>query len=160
MKSFGFLLLIAGLAMVAAVPAHAQTTGKTSFTLNGHTENGANWWTEGDSTTKNPTLEVPAGADITVTVSAKTGTHQFKVGDAASSAILNEGDAPVTYTFKAPASGNVQYECPIHLTDMKGQFHVAGSTTEEPKKSPGTQVVGVVVALVGAALVFGSRKLK
>jgi len=159
MKSFGLLLLVAGLAL-AATPAHAADAGKTSFVLKGHSDGGQNFWTEGDGTTRNPTLDVPAGATITLTVSSVAGTHEMKVGDKEASAPLNEGDPAVTYTFTAPASGNVQYICPFHMGDMKGNFHVAGSSTEEPKKSPGTQVVGVFVAMLGAALIVASRRTK
>lgn len=159
MKSFGFALLIVGIALLA-VPATAADAGRTSFELKGHTDGADNHWTEGTATTKNPTLDVPASTPITVTFSSVTGTHQLKVGDGASSAIVAEGDAAVTYTFTSPASGNVKYVCPLHGDQMSGQFHVAGSSTETPSKSPGLQVVGVVLALAGAALLVGVSRRK
>jgi plastocyanin len=152
MKLLGLMLLVLGLA-VAASPALAQGGGSTSFTLKGHTDGASNYWTQGDATDKNPTLEVPANTAITLTVSAASGAHTIKVGGKDASNVFSQGDAAITYSFTSPATGNVDYVCTIHSTDMKGQFHVAGTASTEPeKKSPSLQVVGVSLALLGAAL--------
>jgi plastocyanin len=155
MKPIGLFLLIVGVTLVAA-PAHAADAAKTSFTLKGHTDGASNYWTEGDGTVKNPVLEIPASTQITVTVSSVSGTHTFQAGSKEATAPLTEVDDAITYTFTSPASGNVDYKCTIH-PDMKGQFHVAGTAAEPAKKAPGTQVAGVMIALVGAALLVARR---
>lgn len=163
MKLVGITLLALGLS-VAAASVSAQT-GKTTFTLKGHTEGGANFWTEGTAADHNPTLTVPPNTAITVTASSASGTHNLKIGDGAASDPFGETDAAVTKTFTSPASGDVTYICTIHGSEMSGKFHVAsaadGSTTTTTntspaptKNSPGFEVVALAVAIAGAVLVL------
>ena len=154
MKLVGLTLIVLGLALAGISQVSAADGGATAFTLKGHTDGSTNYWTEGAGTAHNPTLEVPASTEITITASSATGVHTLKVGTGATSEAMDEGAAPITVKFTSPASGDMAYVCTYH-SDMKGTFHVAGSaTTTETKKSPGTQVVGLSIALVGAALLL------
>lgn len=153
MKNFGLALIILGL-LLAVVPATAQE--QTSYTLNSAVGNV--WHVEG-KTGDNPALTVPANTAITVTANnADAGVHNLKIGGGVVHELFEEG-ATVTETFTSPASGVVKYVCTIHTATMSGEFKVAGSaTTDGEKKSPGTQVLGVSIAMIGAALFLARRK--
>jgi plastocyanin len=153
MRTFGLFLLAAGLAL-AAVPAVAQETGATAFTL--IAKNPEFVWAN-EQGQENPTLVVPAGQQVTVTVkndADQEGFHSLQVKGQDKSEDIEDAGQTVTYTFTAPASGSVEYVCPYHATTMKGTVRVAGSAVEEKKESPGLQVVGLGLAFLGAALVL------
>ena len=156
MKAFGFLLLLSGL-VLAAVPVHAQSS-QTTFHLVGKANGGSYAWYLDGAGSPNPDLNVPANTQITITwSSADDVPHTLKVG---SNAVCggngkSNSDGPQTCTFNS-GSANVDYACTIH-PDMKGSVKVAGAS-EPAKKSPGTQVLGVGLAFVGAALLASRRQ--
>lgn len=98
-------------------------------------------WTMGDNffqadAEKNPTLEVSAGASVTINLENKgTAIHNMRFAgddnkyntsdDAASEpALFNAGDKGVI-KFTAPAKpGTYDYQCDFHPTDMKGKIVV------------------------------------
>lgn len=165
MKSLGLTLLTLGLLVAFAPTAPAQDAGKTAFTLTTHAD-GSTYYFQGEDGTKNPTLTVPANTEITITLkNVGDAVHNIQVdGSDASEYVQADGDE-VTYKFTSPASGSKDYWCVPHKSSgMRGMVKVAGSgddgtTTSTPsgdgeKKSPGVQLVGVSVALVGAALLL------
>jgi plastocyanin len=156
MKSLGFLLLVAGIAL-AATPALAQSS---SFTLNGEMVGGTYVWTDA-SGAQNPALSVTPGATITVNVDSKDGFHAFQVlapVNAKSDDVDSTGTKTTTFTFTAPASGTATYDCPYHTT-MKGTmtFGAASATVTPTQKAPGVPVLGVAIAMIGAALLIVRR---
>lgn len=160
MKFLGLSMIALGL-LAAAVPATAQETGETSFTIYAVDE-GGQFFFEGADGTKNPTLVVPAGAEITVKlINRGNNVHNMHVdGSTASEYVQADGDE-ITYTFTAPASGSKDYWCDPHKSaGMKGVVRVAGAAVENGDKneSPGVQTLGVVLAMVGAALVVSRRR--
>lgn len=162
MKTFGLSLIVLGLAL-AALPASAQETGQTSFTIETHTEGGAGYFTLAGETARNPTLVVPAGETITVTLKGTdAGVHNMQVDGASASEYVQSPTDEVTYTFTAPESGSKQYWCVPHKgSGMVGTVRVAGSDAEPTNggseggnESPGLPLAGFAVALVGAALLL------
>lgn len=158
MRTLGLSLLVVGLAL-AALPAHAEQTGVTSYTL--IAKNPDFVWTN-DQGAQNPTIEVTGGQEITITVKNdpnQDGFHALQVGSGVKSDDIEKAGDSVTYKFTAPATGNVQYVCPYHPGTMKGTIHVAGSSVapEGPKESPGVQALGVGLAFLGAALLLRRR---
>lgn len=165
MKTFGLILIVAGFAL-AAVPASAQETGATSFTLETHTEGGGGYFQLEGQTARNPRLVVPASTEITVTLKGMDdGVHNIQVAGSSASEFVTAAGETVTYTFTSPASGTVEYWCVPHKgAGMKGTVAVAGSepTTGTPpadggNDTPGVQIVGVAIAMLGAALIIGRR---
>ena len=164
MKSLGLPLVALGLLVAFAPVGGAQETGQTSFTLYG-VDSGGQFYFEGEDGTKNPTLVVPAGEQITVKlINRGNSVHNIQVdGSEASEYVQTDGEE-LTYTFTAPASGSKQYWCVPHKSSgMAGTVRVAGSPdtgngggngTDGDKDSPGIQVAGIAVALVGAALLL------
>jgi MYXO-CTERM domain-containing protein len=156
MKTFGLSLIVVGLAL-AALPASAQDAGQTTFALETHSEAGSGYFTLAGETARNPTLVVPAGETITVTLTAMDGdgVHNIQVdGASASEYVQAEGDE-VIYTFTAPASGTKQYFCfPHRSAGMGGTVQVAGSETTPENGSPALPLAGLAVALLGAALLL------
>lgn len=158
MKTIAFTLLAVGLAL-AATPAHAQETGQTSFVLETHTEGGSGYFTLEGQTARNPTLVVPAGETITITLKGlDVGVHNIQVDGASASDYVQAAGDEVQYTFTAPASGSKQYWCVPHKgAGMIGQVQVAGSATnggEGGNDTPGLPLAGLAIALVGAALLL------
>jgi plastocyanin len=156
MKTLGLALIVCGL-VLAAVPAFAQETGQTSFTLVGKPNAGGFAWFLNGAGSPNPTLTVPANTEITFTVSSADDTpHTFKASDKSIlSTPFAASDGAQTAKWTSGAA-DTTYECTLH-PDMKGTIHVAGAAAT--KKSPGLQVAGVVVAMLGAAL-FVARRSK
>jgi PGF-CTERM protein len=161
MRVLATTLLILGLALLA-IPATAQTSGETAFTLTAKNQGGDYVWTN-DAGVTNPPLTVPAGAQVTIT--AKQGPegdvpHNIKVGDGPVSDTFEAAGDAVTYPFTAPASGSVPYICTIHPTTMKGNVQVAGSATTQggDNESPGVGALGALLALAGAALLVLRRR--
>ncbi len=157
MKTVAITLVIIG-ALFAALPANAQEEGQTAFTLVGHEDSGFYWTLEGQ-TAKNPTLVVPAGATITVTVKSAGGFHNLHVEGSPAGDYIETGET-TTYTFTAPASGSVGYWCDPHKSSgMAGIVKVAGAATPEAgdNKSPGLGLIGAVLAIAGVAL-YARRK--
>lgn len=154
------LLLVLGLALLA-LPAAAQTSGQTSFTLLTKNQNGDYVWTD-ESGRTNPPLAVPAGAQVTITAKQGEGgdvPHNLKVGDNAVSDTFEAPGQGITYTFTAPASGSVPYLCTIHPNTMKGTVQVAGSAaTDGGKGTPDAGVLGALLAMAGAALLVLRRR--
>lgn len=160
MRLLGTSLIVLGLAL-AALPAFAQETGETSFTLIAANEGGSYIWND-ESGARNPTLTVPASTQVTIT--ARQGEtdgipHNIKVGtERPSENFADEGES-VQYTFTSPATGTVDYVCEIHPTTMKGTVRVAGSGGDEGgNDSPALGLVGTMVALLGAALLVLRRR--
>lgn len=159
MKSLGISLLLVGV-LLAALPANAQSS--TTFAIKSHDNGGGNYVWQNDAGQSNPTLNVAPGATFTVTATNDDGgTHQLKVGDQTSPDTIDTKGATASVTMTAPQSGTIKYECPLHPTQMVGTITVgtASVTTSTPeKKSPGTQLVGMTIAIVGAALLLAQRK--
>lgn len=157
MRSPGIFLLALGLAL-AALPAHAQEGGVTSYTLIARNPEFV-WANEQGAV--NPTIEVAGGQQITITVKNdpdQDGFHSLQVKGSPKSDDVQEAGQTITYTFTAPESGSVAYDCPYHPSSMKGTIRVAGSPAEPAKnESPGVQAFGVGVALLGAALLLRRR---
>lgn len=160
MKTLGFALLVLGL-VVAIVPAQAQ--GANSFTLTTATAGSDFYFENADGGAKNPTLTVPAGAEVTLTIkNADGGFHNLHVTapvDKKTADVSAEGDEE-SVTFTMPASGSVSYQCDYHAATMKGVIKVqsAGATPttggDGKSSTPGLAVAGVAVAVLGAALVL------
>jgi len=165
MKSLGLTLLTLGLLVAFAPTAPAQEEGQTSFTLTAHAD-GSTFYFQGEDGTKNPTLVVPANTEITVTLrNVGEGVHNIHVDGASPSDYVQGDGDEITYTFTSPASGTKQYWCDPHKSSgMVGTVRVAGSPDTGGNgggngetgnnESPGVQVVGVAVALLGAALLL------
>lgn len=158
MKTFGFSLIVLGLAL-AALPATAQDAGQTSFTLQTYTEGGSGYFTIEGQTARNPTLVVPAGETITITLKGTdAGVHNVQVEGADASEYVQAATDEIIYTFTAPASGSVGYWCVPHKgAGMAGTVQVAGSeaTPEDAGNgSPGLPLAGLAAALVGVALLL------
>lgn len=147
------LLLVAALALAAA-PAEAQST---SFTLKSVAP--LAWANEAGE--KNPALTVPPGATVTFTiVNDDGGYHNFQVGSQEPSDYLDEKGAQLTYTFTAPASGSVAYQCPVHPLEMKGTLRVQGDGAAAPpgdNGTPGPAFLAVLLGVAGAALLLARR---
>jgi plastocyanin len=162
MKYFGLTLVVLGLLLNVA-PASAEEACKTSFDLVGRVDN---LWHVGAAT--NPTLTACPGQEITLNATSETGIHNIAV-DGVSSApaasdAIDEGSS-YAYVFTAPASGSGTYVCKFHSGTMHGVLNFAATTeaasnddADEKKESPGVQVLGVTVAMIGAALLIGRRK--
>ena len=163
MRVLGTILVIVGLALLA-LPATAQTTGQTSFTLLAKNQGGSYVWTDESGNQVNPTLTVPAGQEVTIV--AKQGAadqipHNIKVGQNPTSATFTDEGESVEYKFTL-ASGSAEYICAIHPTTMKGTVRVAGADGGSggdtgDKESPSLGLVGALVALAGAALLVARR---
>ncbi|GEM_PF-1270755 len=155
MKTPGLALIVCGL-VLAVIPATAQETGQTSFTLVGKPNAGGFAWFLNGAGSPNPTLTVPANTQITFTVSSSDDTpHTFDAGGKVLEGTpfaSSDGAKTVTWT---SGSSDTTYACSIH-PDMKGTIHIAGTSAE--KKSPGTQVLGVALAMIGAALLVARRQ--
>lgn len=157
MKSLGIALIFVGLVLAVAPSISAQSN---TFSISSKDNGGGNFvWTDASGATTNPPFTASAaGASITLTATnadggfhgleVKDGSTQLKKGDD----IGAKGDTS-TITFTLPSSGSVTYDCPYHSTTMHGTISVAGATTTT-KKSPGTQLVGVSIAMIGAALLL------
>lgn len=128
----------------APAPPQAVT-----FTLIGHATPTTYWEVEG-LPGRNPTITVPAGAEVTFVVRQGAGEstpHNLKVGDhpVSTESIVAEGDEFV-YRFTAPASGGVTYVCVIHGSAMSGTVRVqAAGQSQEPGEEE--QVNGATVSL-------------
>lgn len=161
MKSLGLSLLTLGLLVAFAPAGGAQETGSTSFTLYG-ADDGGQFYFEGEDGTKNPTLVVPAGEEITVKlINRGNSVHNIQVDGSDPSDYVQTDGEEIEYKFTAPASGSKQYWCVPHKSSgMAGMVRVAGSEVTNGdgngggNDAPGVQVVGVAVALLGAALLL------
>jgi uncharacterized cupredoxin-like copper-binding protein len=165
MKTLGLSLILLG-AVLAAVPANAQTGGQTSFTLETHTEGGGGYFTLEGQSARNPTLNVAPGQQITVTIrGTDDGVHNicFQTNDKCSEYVQAAGETQ-TLTFTAPASGNGQYYCLPHKgAGMVGTVSAGGSGGNNGgndggngggNDTPGLPVAAIAIALVGAALLL------
>lgn len=143
-------ILLAGLAVVALALAGvacggddddnggAETPsgnggGETSFDMTMNESDGNVFLLDGE---KNPTLKVPAGAEITVNLTNDgSAIHNMRFGgedkkyfnadDSVSTPdLVNPGQTGVL-VFTAPAAaGKYIYQCDIHPTDMLGEIEV------------------------------------
>lgn len=160
MKSIvGFTLLAVG-ALLAAVPAQAQESGQTSFTLVTNAEGGTYYFTLEGQTARNPDLVVPANTEITVTIKGTDdNVHNvcFVESTKCSQYVQAEGETQ-TLTFNSGANGGIYFCAPHKAAGMQGNVRIAGSTTTptggDQNKSPGVELVGVALAALGAALVL------
>ncbi|MFA5861065.1 MAG: plastocyanin/azurin family copper-binding protein [Candidatus Thermoplasmatota archaeon] len=155
MKSIGFILFSAGL-ILAAVPAQAQSSGQTSFDLETHGDGTAFYFTLKGATEHNPTLTVPADTEIMVTIT-NTGDvpHNFCDSfDGECSDYVQTTGEKATFMFKSGSTAGTYYCLPHRPTGMVGTIAIAGQSSTPEKKSPGTELVGISIALVGAALVL------
>lgn len=155
MKTALIAFVVLAAAGFAALPATAQETGETQFTL--IAENPDFLW-KNEAGQVNPELVVPAGAEITVLVkndAEQQGVHSLQVGDQEASGLIENAGDEVTYTFTAPETGSVEYTCPFHPSTMTGTVRVAGSEPAngggsdggEQNESPGLGLLGALVAL-------------
>lgn len=106
---------------------------QTTFDMNMH-EEGGNVFELG--TERNPTLTVPAGEEITISLrNDGIAIHNMRFAgddntfdnddDATSDPALINGGANGVLTFTAPSdAGTYDYRCDFHPTDMKGQIVV------------------------------------
>lgn len=150
----GLLLLAAALALALAAPA-AEAQRDQAITLRSVTPLA---WADAEGN-RNPTLTVEPGAVVTFTiVNDDGGYHNFQAGSQEPSAYLeNKGDQ-LTYAFTAPASGSVEYKCPVHPVEMKGTLRVAGAGAEPTGNgTPGPAFVGLLLAVAGSALLLARR---
>lgn len=100
--------------------------GAVAFTLLGFAEGGEFWW-EDEEGNRNPTLRVPAGAEVTITARSVSGFHNVHVEGFGPSDYFSDGEE-TTYTFTAPASGTLPYWCDPHRSaGMAGRVVVEGS---------------------------------
>lgn len=156
MRILGFTLLSLALAL-AAVPAAAQDEGQTTFDLEGYAEDGEFYFTFAGGTERNPTLVVPAGAEITVNFHSISGLHNVHVEGQDAGDFVDTGES-TTYTFTAPDSGTVAYWCDPHRSaGMEGVVRVAGADGDDgpvpgDNGTPGAGVLLVTLAGLGAAL--------
>lgn len=149
--------LLAAAALLAATPATAQAEGQTEFTLIASDGGGADFHFANEAGERNPTLTVPAGATITITLKNEGGFHNLHVEGQDPSEYVENPDDTVTVTFTAPETGSIGYWCDPHKsTGMAGKIVVAGSETtptpEEKNDSPGLGLIGGILALAGVAL--------
>lgn len=164
MRVLGTSLLVLGLALTA-LTATAQT-GQTAFTLLAKSQGGTFVWTDETGNNVNPTLTVPASAEVTITIKQAESDgvpHNIKVGTGATSDEVTDLDETVEHKFTAPATGTVSYICAIHPTTMKGTLRVAGSDGGDggdggENGTPGLGLLGSAVAVVGAALLLARRR--
>lgn len=168
MRTFAIALLVAGL-VLALTPAFAQSgeACKTKFDLTGRED--FKWYLS-DGGAANPTLTACPGEEITITITQKgTAPHNIKVdaSNAPPATGVTKEDLEQLYTFTAPASGTAKYICELHAPGMAGTFdfalksstHPGGSSeTSKTNSTPGIEVVGVAVAVVGAALLASRRR--
>ena len=139
-----------------AAPAAAQEA--TSFTLLAHSDGGGGYFTLEGQTARNPTLNVAANTEITLVIKAADGdgVHNVCVGTTCSE-FVQATDETQTITVNSGAATQ-DYFCQPHKgAGMLGKLAVAGSAVTEEKGSPGVQVLGVALAMLGAALVMGRR---
>ena len=165
MRVLATTLIVLGLAL-AALPATAQTSGQTSFTLTAKAKGGDYVWADANGR-ENPTLTVPASQEITIVAQQDDQggiPHNIKVGNQAPSANFQDAGDSVEYKFTSPASGTVQYICTIHPGTMKGTISVAGADGGSgnggetgDNDSPSLGVLGALVALAGVALLLARR---
>lgn len=135
-----------GLALLAAA-CGGGGDGETDKTPAGNTTTTAGGgpvtvsWAMGDNffeadSEKNPTVEVTAGASVTINLENKgTAIHNMRFAgednkyntsdDAASEPALFNAADKGTITFTAPTKpGTYDYQCDFHPTDMKGKIVV------------------------------------
>lgn len=134
-----------GLALLAAA-CGGGGDGETNETPAGNTTAAGGGsvtvaWTMGDNffqadSEKNPTIEVTAGASVTISLDNKgTAIHNMRFAgednkyntsdDAASEPALFNAGEKGTIKFTAPAkAGTYDYQCDFHPTDMKGKIVV------------------------------------
>jgi plastocyanin len=161
MRSFGFVLIVAGL-FLAVAPVQAQTA-KTSFDLETHATGGAYFFTLQGATDHNPTLTVPANTQITVTIhntgGADATAHNFcdSYDSKCSEYVSADGDTQ-TLKFTSGAGSGTYWCLPHKSSGMTGSFQIEGqqatSTPATTKGSPGFELVGLAVALAGVALLL------
>lgn len=137
------LTLVAAWSVVLVAPAAAQG-GEVAFTLETHTEGAGGYFTLEGETQRNPTLRVPAGATVTITIKGTDdGVHNFCLKDAKTCTdYLQAAGDTQTLTFTAPASGSIQYFClPHKAAGMTGQIQTEaagadGATSGESGEPP------------------------
>jgi plastocyanin len=169
MKSLGIALVVFGLVLSVAPLSQAQS----GVTLTTKDKGGGNFVFVDSSGNENPDVSVPPGTSVTLTIakgSDSPGTpHNLEILDSSGKVLVksddvsNSGDTGQA-TFTSPASGTLTYQCAYHSTTMHGTIKLgaAGSSVTTSaaggsgggKKSPSVQVVGVSIALVGAALLL------
>lgn len=149
-----FLPLLLVLLLTAAPAVQAQETppanetpaegeapaaGPVAITLLAVNQGGNFVWTD-ESGAVNPTLTVPAGADVAITIRQEASSngipHNLKVGNGPTSDLIqNTGDEAV-YTFTAPESGQLDYVCTIHPSSMRGKINVGGAAPAPAAEAP------------------------
>lgn len=119
-------------------PAGPQSV---SLTLLSQAGGGAYWWVLEGQTARNPTLAVPPGAQVTITIkNADNGYHNLRVRapvDQKTADISATGDTQ-TITFTAPTEigKEIAYLCEYHATTMAGIL-VVGDAPPPPAAGGG-----------------------
>lgn len=94
----------------------------------GHQEGSSFYWTVEGYNGRNPTLTLPAGAQVTVRVSSASGFHNLQVEGNPASPFFDEDAGEVVYTFTAPESGSITYWCVPHKgSGMQGTIRIQGA---------------------------------
>ncbi len=116
---------------------------QTSFTLTTQSDDEGFFFTleeggqeppEGGGAERNPTLDVPADEEITITVRNGDGEQhnlcvELETGEECTGDVSAEGDE-AELTFTAPSEGSLDYWCDYHDMEMMGQIQVAAQDDE------------------------------
>ena len=137
----------------------------THYTLYGDALRG--WgFTPTNLSAPGPTLIVPEGVNITLTLHAVDGTFHTWFTDFDNSSSVGTGETPspefggpgnpnpLNYTFQETRAGTFAYRCGIHLTTMWGMIVVLGRPSAAPAGFPIGLIPGIMLAVIVGVLVL------
>lgn len=129
----------------ADAPAEPQAV---ELVIRGHQEGSDFYWTVEGYEGKNPTITVPAGAQVTARVSSVSGFHNIQVTGNPASPFFDESSGEIVYTFTAPESGSLQYWCVPHKgSGMQGTLRIQGAGGDAGGEEGGEEFTGETIDL-------------
>lgn len=108
-----------------AAPEEPAQPQAVELVVLGHQDGSAFYFTVEGYEGRNPTISVPAGAEVTIRFSSASGFHNIQVQGNPASPYVDESAGEIVYKFTAPESGSVAYWCVPHRgSGMQGTIRV------------------------------------